>query len=145
MPPHKPNPTTAILGAVLNVIGCSGGHEMPVQPTRDEIGAVVRQLNAMQDGPQPDGSVIVCTSGKTPEAAASANHDEAKKALGIHAYKEMCGETPSQEDRKAYTGGEEKGVAKTESEDGTSIVCRRMVPPIKVICKDGLLKEYKGK
>lgn len=142
---NKPGTLTALLGATLNVISCSGRQEMPLQPTRDEISAVVRGLNAVKDGPQPDGSVIVCTSGRTPEIAASGNQDEAKKALGVHAYQVMCGQTPLQEDQRAYTGGEEKRMVKTESENGFTIVCRRMAPPVQVLCKDGQVKEYKGK
>ena len=142
---HKLDRTTAILGAALNAVACVSGPQIPVHLTREEIKATVGQLNAVQDGPQADGSVIVCTSGRTPESADSANQEEAKKALGVHAYQEMCGEPPSQEDRRAYTGGEERGVARTQIKKDYTIVCRRMAPPVQVICKDGQLKEYEGK
>lgn len=142
---NKPSTMTAIFGTALNVVSCSGHQQMPVQPTRDEISSVVSGLNAVKDGQQPDGSVIVCTSGPTPEAAASSNRDEAKKALGVHAYQVVCGKTPLQEDQKAYTGGEEKGTAKAQVGEDRIVFCSRMAPPVQVMCPDGQLREYKGK
>lgn len=135
---HVLLPTLGILAAA----GCGGGLESTNRSDAEALrvftrGAALAQLGVVQEGIQPDGSVVRCDSWSPFMGPLSTKKQEVQLLALADAAVAACGSVISVEDGEVKATGlghpkilglEISNIASSEEPDGSTKVCARVKP-----------------